>query len=58
VSFPKPKHQGEAALLHQATRNLLRAVKRKAAKNGKPLRKSELVKQGYGKCFIARLEEA
>jgi len=37
---------------------LLQAVKAKAAKNGKPLRRSELLKQGYSERFIAKVEEA
>jgi len=36
----------------------MRAVKAKAAQSGKPLRKSELLKQGYSERFIAKLEQA
>lgn len=50
--------KSEAELLDEATMRLLQAVKAKAAKNGKPLRRSELLKQGYSERFIAKVEEA
>jgi hypothetical protein len=52
----KAKSEGE--LLDQATMQLLKAVKAKAAKSGKPLRRSELLKRGYSERFIAKVEEA
>jgi len=36
----------------------MKAVKAKAAKSGKPLRKAELLKQGYSERFIAKIEAA
>jgi hypothetical protein len=50
--------RSEAELLDEATTNLLKAVKAKAAKSGKPLRRSELLKQGYSERFVAKVEEA
>jgi hypothetical protein len=59
VPITKPtKKKSEAELLDQATAQLLRAVKAKAAKNGKPLRKSDLLKQGYSERFIGKVEAA
>jgi hypothetical protein len=52
------KTKSEAELLDQATSQLLKAVKAKAAKSGKPLRKSELLRQGYSERFVAKVEEA
>jgi hypothetical protein len=52
------KNRSEAELLDQATSQLLKAIKAKAAKSGKPLRKAELLKQGYSERFIAKVEEA
>jgi len=52
------KSKSEADLLDQATSQLLKAVKVKAAKSGKPLRKAELLKQGYSERFIAKVESA
>jgi hypothetical protein len=52
------KTKTDAELLDQATSQLLKAVKAKAAKCGKPLRRSELLKQGYSERFIAKIEEA
>jgi len=50
------KNKSEADLLDQATSQLLKAVKAKAAKSGKPLRKAELLKRGYSERFIAKVE--
>jgi len=52
------KTKSEADLLDQATSQLLKAVKAKAAMSGKPLRKAELLKQGYSERFIAKVEAA
>jgi hypothetical protein len=52
------KKKSEAELLDQATSQLLRAVKAKAVKSGKPLRKSQLLEQGYSERFVAKVEEA
>lgn len=54
----KSKSKSEADLLDQATSGLLKAVKAKAARSGKPLRKSELLKQGYSERFVAKVEGA
>jgi hypothetical protein len=58
VPITKTKNKSEADILDQATSRLLKAVKAKAAKSGKPLRKAELLKQGYSERFIAKLEAA
>jgi hypothetical protein len=52
------KKRSEAELLDGATLRLMRVVKEKAAKAGKPLKKSELLKQGYSDRFIAKQENA
>ncbi len=52
------KQKDEASLLDQATSQLLKAVKAKAAKTGKPLKREELLKQGYSERFLAKLESA
>jgi hypothetical protein len=52
------KNKSEADLLDQATSQLMKAVKAKAAKSGKPLRKAELLKQGYSERFVAKMEAA
>jgi len=58
VPTTKSKNKSEADLLDQATSQLMKAVKAKAAKSGKPLRKAELLKQGYSERFIAKIEAA
>jgi len=58
VPLPKTKSKSEAELLDEATKDLLRAVKAKAAKSGKPLRRADLLKQGYSERFISKVEEA
>ena len=58
MPITKTKNKSEADLLDQATAQLLKAVKAKAAKGGKTLRKSELLRQGYSERFIAKVEEA
>ena len=59
MPITKPtKNKSEADLLDQATAQLLKAVKAKAIKSGKPLRKSELLKQGYSERFVAKVEAA
>jgi hypothetical protein len=52
------KGKSEAELLDQATAQLLKAIKAKAAKTGRPLRKADLLKQGYSERFIAKFEAA
>jgi hypothetical protein len=49
---------GEAELLDDATLRLMRAVKEKAAKTGNPLKKQDLLKQGYSERFVAKVEKA
>jgi hypothetical protein len=59
VSAINPKKsKGEAELLGEATIQLLKGIKAKAAKSGKPLRRADLLKQGYSERFIAKLEAA
>jgi hypothetical protein len=48
----------EAALLDQATNNLLRAVKRKMLKKQGQVDYGKLHKDGYSNRFLAKLEEA
>jgi hypothetical protein len=48
----------EAELLDGATLRLMRAVKEKAAKTGHPLKKQDLLKQGYSERFVAKVEKA
>jgi len=57
-TIKQTKSKSEADLLDQATLQLLKAVKAKAAKSGKPLRKVELLKQGYSERFVAKVEAA
>ncbi len=52
------KKLSEGELLGDATLRLMRAVKEKAARSGKPLKKSELLKQGYSERYLAKLEKA
>ena len=52
------KRKDDASLLDQATSQLLHAVKEKAKKSGKPLRRSELLKQGYSERFLDKVERA
>ncbi len=52
------KNKSEADLLDQATQQLMKAVKAKADKSGRPLRKAELLKQGYSERFAAKVEAA
>ncbi len=52
------KIKSEADLLDQATQQLMKAVKAKASQIGKPLRKSELLKQGYSERFVGKVEAA
>ncbi|MBI3877795.1 MAG: hypothetical protein HY300_17850 [Verrucomicrobia bacterium] len=54
----KPRRKSEAEILDQATNQLLRAIKEKAAKSGKPLDLDKLRRDGYSERFLARLEEA
>jgi hypothetical protein len=58
VPITKTKNKSEADLLDQATSQLLKAIKAKAAKSGKPLRKTELLKQGYSERFVTKIEAA
>ena len=52
------KRNSDAELLDGATLRLMRAVKEKAAKAGKPIKRSELLKQGYSERFVAKVEKA
>lgn len=52
------KKSTEADLLSNATLRLVRAVKKRATKAGKPLKRGDLLKQGYGKRFVAKVEKA
>jgi hypothetical protein len=50
--------QSEAKLLGEATHRLLKAVKEHAKAKGTPIRREELLRQGYGKRFVAKFEAA
>jgi hypothetical protein len=52
------KTKSEAELLSEATRRLLRGIKEHAKKQGKSLNREELLRRGYDKKFIAKLEAA
>jgi hypothetical protein len=52
------KKMTEAELLDGATLRLMRAVKEKALREGKSLKKQELLKQGYSERFVSKLEKA
>jgi len=54
----KEDHVSEAELLKGATLRLMRAVKEKAVRDGKPLNRKQLLKQGYDEGFLDRLEKA
>ncbi|MDQ6630841.1 MAG: hypothetical protein M3Y82_03680 [Verrucomicrobiota bacterium] len=50
--------KSEAALLNQATNNLLRAVKQKMVKKQSRVDYAKLRKEGYSDRFLAKLEES
>jgi hypothetical protein len=50
--------KSETELLSEATRRLLRGIKENAKKKGKSLSREELLRRGYDKKFIAKLEAA
>ena len=52
------KTKSEAELLSEATRRLLQGIKENAKKKGKSLSREELLRRGYDKKFIAKLEAA
>jgi len=54
----KRKERSEDAILDQATRQLLRAIKDDANKKGKPLTREELRHEGYSERFIDKVEHA
>ncbi|WP_395742035.1 hypothetical protein [Prosthecobacter sp.] len=45
-------------LLDQGISQLLAAVKQQAAAKGKPLKRDQLLKEGYSERFIAKVEQA
>ena len=51
------KAKSEADLIRQAISQLLKAVKIKADRRGKSLRKAELLRQGYSEHFANRVIE-
>lgn len=54
----KPIERSEEAILDQATRQLLGAIKEDAEKKGKPLTREELRREGYSERFIDKVENA
>ena len=45
-------------LLDQGIAQLLKAVKQQAAVKGKPVKRDQLLKEGYSERFIAKVEQA
>ncbi|MDB6003721.1 MAG: hypothetical protein JWR15_708 [Prosthecobacter sp.] len=45
-------------LLDQGISQLLAAVKQQAAAKGKPVKRDQLLKEGYSERFIAKVEQA
>jgi hypothetical protein len=52
------KIKSEADLLSEATSRLLKGIKEHTRKQGKSLNREELLRRGYDKKFIAKLEAA
>ncbi len=50
--------KSEAEVISEATLRLLKGIKEHAKKQGKPLKREELLRRGYDKEFIAKLEAA
>ena len=57
--YPKRKEaRSEDQVLSEATRRLLKRIKSKAKKEGKPLTHADLLSRGYPKEFILQLGAA
>lgn len=50
--------KSESQLLDQAISQLLGAVKQHTTAKGRPLKREQLLKDGYSERFIAKVEEA
>ena len=58
VSLRKTDRRSEEAVIDQATRQLLAAVKANARKQGKPLDGDKLRKDGYSERFVDKVASA
>ena len=54
----KPRQRSEEEILDQATRQLLRATKETAKKQGKSMDEASLRREGYSERFIEKVREA
>jgi hypothetical protein len=52
------RQKSEEEVLDQATSRLIRAVKDKAGRDGKPITRDELRREGYSERFIDKVEQA
>jgi hypothetical protein len=58
ASAPKSRKRSENAVLDQAIRQLLSTTKDEAKKQGKPVDRAQLRKEGYSERFIDKVEKA
>jgi hypothetical protein len=58
ISPKRKKAKSEEQVLSEATRRLLKGIKAKIMKDGKPLTRKELLRRGYSEEFISQLEAA
>ncbi|MEY2576368.1 MAG: hypothetical protein QOF80_1855 [Verrucomicrobiota bacterium] len=54
----KPRQRSEDEILDQATRQLLRATKEVAKKQGKSMNDESLRREGYSERFIQKVRDA
>mgnify|MGYP001279830434 CR=1 FL=1 len=52
------KTKSDDALLDQGISQLLKAVKQHSAAKGRPIKRDQLLKEGYSERFIAKVEQA
>ena len=58
VPAAKPRQRSEEEILDQATRQLLRATKEVAKKQGKSMNDESLRREGYSERFIEKVRHA
>jgi hypothetical protein len=58
VPAAKPRQRSEEEILDQATRQLLRATKEVAKKQGKSMNDESLRREGYSERFIEKVRDA
>ena len=58
VPAAKPRQRSEEEILDQATRQLLRATKEVAKKQGKSMNEESLRREGYSERFIEKVRDA